>query len=124
MNGPNLLRVQTSNWYERTILTSCKRNIQKTALIWRMKTYGRIVDYIAQSIYCSIFFKTIKLKYYNNIYLLSHQYLFPGKSSLTTISNYINFYGLAQALLHCSLVTPQRHVLNGLVPLPSTSLYV
>jgi hypothetical protein len=45
----------------------------------------------------------------------------PGHISTTM---YINVYRLAQALFHCSLVTPRRHVLNGLVPLQSTSLYV
>jgi len=52
------------------------------------------------------------------MYLLSDQYLFPGKSSLQAMLNYINVYRLAQALLHCS-VTPHRHVLKGLVSLSS-----
>jgi len=36
----------------------------------------------------------------------------------------MKFYRLEQALLHCSLVRPRRHVLNGWVPLSSTSFYV
>jgi hypothetical protein len=57
MNGTNFLRFQAGNLYERMALTSSKRTTKQYLPIWRMKAYGRIMDYLAKIINFSCFIK-------------------------------------------------------------------